>query len=69
MSKRWILRVDRYRFDIERRGARMQRESGAGRFLMVLAAGVLMVVGVLWLSQTGNAEEEPVPYVSVMDME
>ena len=47
----------------------MQRESGAGRFLMVLAAGVLMVVGVLWLSQTGNAEEEPVPYVSVRDME
>ncbi len=47
----------------------MQRESGAGRFLMVLAAGVLMVVGVMWLSQTGNAQEEPVPYVDVLDAE
>lgn len=47
----------------------MQKERSAGRFFMVLAAGVLMVVGVLWLSHTGSAEEEPIPYVSMVDME
>ncbi|MBO5199000.1 MAG: hypothetical protein J6B85_10840 [Lachnospiraceae bacterium] len=45
----------------------MQKERGAGRFLVVLAAGVLMVLGVMWLSQTGSAESESVPYTSISE--
>lgn len=54
---------------IERRGAGMQKERGASRFFMVLAAGVLMVIGVWWLSQADGAENDPIPYVSMMDAE